>query len=129
MDISQTVSPRMRYRGQVLNQVYRVWLFRKLMPVLAVEIIAVAGLIYGLARSVFVAHVLENAIKVSSGNPIQIVSFFVSAFNHTSIVTKGVMLGLAVVVALLLRSITQGILRLILVRQNYFGRIEAKKTQ
>ena len=53
MDISQTVSPRMRYRGQVLNQVYRVWLFRKLMPVLAIEILAVAGLIYGLARSVF----------------------------------------------------------------------------
>jgi hypothetical protein len=110
-------------RGQVLKQVYRVWLFRKLLPVLVVEILVLVLILYKLGQVIFFQRILENALKVFFINPSQIISFVVSAFVEAPWATRILGFAVLVLVALLLRHITQGILRLILVRENYFGKV------
>lgn len=113
-----------RFRGQVLTQIYRVWLFRRLAPVLGAEIILTALVLYGLGRFIFVQHVLENALSVLFRDPGAIFEFALGAFVNAPILTKLLGLGFLAGAALVIRGITQGILRLILVRQNFFSRIE-----
>lgn len=114
-------SPRLR--GHILNQVYRIWLVRKLAPVLVAELAIVALVLYELGKTVFVQRVFENALKVFFVDPTQIFHFLATAFVHTHPLTKVLVFGLLVLVAFVLRHLTQGILRFILVRQNYFGKV------
>lgn len=114
-------TPRMR--GHVLNRIYRVWLMRRLAPVFAAEIAVTALLLYGLGRLVFVQRVVENATAVMFRDPAGIFSFTFAAFLHAPLATKGVIVGIFVLAALLIRLVTQGILRFILVRENYFRRV------
>lgn len=124
----ETTSPSINisshFKGQILRSVYRVWLFRKLMPVLLLEIAAFSTVLYLLSRAVFVRRVLENALNVLFLNPTALFSFAVSAFVHAAVVTKLLTIGFMVLVALLVRLVTQGALRFILVKENYFERLK-----
>lgn len=122
--MTDTVPASPRFKGEVLNKIYRVWLFRKLLPVLLLEIAVVALVLYELAKVVFFQRVAENAMKSFFSHPAGIFSFFVSAFTHASGVTKMLIFVIAVALAFFVRHITQGFLRLILVRENYFSRIQ-----
>ena len=123
--IQQSSSPSsLRFNGQILQSVYRVWLFRRLAPVLIGETILLSLLLYGMGRLIFVQRVLENGLNVFFANPPQIVSFLFEAFLHARGITKLLAVIILVLVALLIRHVTQGILRLILVRQNYFARVK-----
>lgn len=112
------------FRGRILNRVYRVWLFRKLAPVLLAEIIVLSLLAYGFGRLVFVQRVIENAVNVFFREPSGIFSFTIAAFLHAPLMTKFVVAGAAVLAALVIRLATQGILRFILVKENYFRQIQ-----
>lgn len=112
------------FRGQIIQKIYRVWLVRKLLPVLVVEVAVFSFILYKLGKAVFFQNIVNNALNVFLVNPPQIFSFLISAFNKAPFGTKLLGIGVVVLVALLLRHLTQGALRLILVKQNYFGRIE-----
>lgn len=112
------------FRGQILRQVYRVWLVRKFLPVFIAEIIVLSLLLYQAGRIVFVQRVFENAFNVLFNNPSGIINFGVTAFTHASTPAKIFGVAAAVFLALAIRRVTQGVLRLILVRENYFGKIE-----
>ena len=116
-------APRPHFRGETLRRIYRVWLFRKLAPVLAAEVIVISFLLYGFSRLVFVERVLQNGLNVFFQNPPGIFPFAVSAFLHAPAGTKMIIAGLVGLAALLIRLITQGVLRFILVRENYFSRV------
>lgn len=117
-------TPTPRFRGQVLRQIYRVWLFRRLAPVVIAEIIALVLLFYQLTRAVFVQRVVENGLNVFFARPAGLVPFFVSAFANTRPLTRLLAIGALAALALLVRHLTQGILRFILVRQNYFATLK-----
>ena len=117
-------TPRMRFRGDVLRKIYRVWFVRRLVPILLIEIAVLSALLYGLAHIVFVERIFANAITVLFREPSGIASFAVSAFLHAPVAAKLFTVALVVLVALLIRLITQGKLRFILLRENYFGTIE-----
>ncbi|MBI4225450.1 MAG: hypothetical protein HY617_03925 [Candidatus Sungbacteria bacterium] len=112
-----------KFNGQILQSVYRVWLFRKLLPVLIGEIIFLSLLLYGIGRLVFVERVIGNGFNVLFLNPTGIFLFGFDAFSHATGVTKLLAIAIVILAALVIRHITQGMLRLILVRQNYFGQI------
>ena len=112
------------FRGDVLRRIYRVWLVRKLAPILLVEIAVLSVLLYGLGRLVFVERVFANGLTVLFREPSGIVSFAVAAFLHAPVVAKLFSIALVVLIALLIRLVTQGMLRFILVRENYFSRVE-----
>ena len=112
-----------KFKGQVLRQVYRVWLFRRLLPVLVAEVAVLAFLLWQLGRVVFFQRIFENALNIFFLSPSQIVPFTVSAFTQAAWATRILSFGALVLIALVLRHLTQGILRLILVKENYFGKI------
>ncbi len=118
-----SVSVSARFRGETLNRIYRIWLFRKLAPVLVLEIAALSLLFYAMAQLVFVERVVDNGIGVFFRSPSGIPSFVIGAFLHAPMVTKFIVAGIVVFTALLIRLLTQGLLRFILVRENYFSRI------
>lgn len=111
------------YNGQILQSVYRVWLFRKLMPVLIGEIVLLSLVLYGIGRLIFVERVVDNFLNVLFLHPVGIFSFGFEAFARAAGLTKLLTVIIVVLIALVIRHITQGLLRLILVRQNYFGQI------
>ncbi len=113
-----------RFQGEVLNKVYRVWLFRKLLPVLVLEITVLSVILYLIGRTIFIQRVFENALTVFFLSPPGILAFMVNAFTGTSILIKVLSLVFIILTALLLRHLTQGVLRLILVRLNYFSRVK-----
>lgn len=116
------VSPR--FRGQIVQKIYRVWLVRKLLPVLIIEIAILSFILYKLGKAVFFQRIVNNALNVFLVNPPQIFSFLISAFDKAPFGTKLLGIGVVVLIALLLRHLTQGALRLILVKENYFSRIQ-----
>ena len=118
-----SVAGSARFRGEVLKQIYRVWLFRRLAPVLGAEVVITALVLYGIGRFVFVERVLGNALAVLFRDPAAIFQFAVGAFVNAPVLTKLLGLGFLAGAALVVRGITQGILRLILVRQNYFAKV------
>lgn len=109
-----------QFRGEILNRIYRVWLFRKFLPILVIEVLALSLALYWFVGAVFVERVFENAIRVFFDSPPQIFIFVLSAFAGAPLVTKLLALVISALLALLVRQLTQGFLRLILVRQNYF---------
>ncbi|OGZ96169.1 MAG: hypothetical protein A3B34_03385 [Candidatus Sungbacteria bacterium RIFCSPLOWO2_01_FULL_54_21] len=113
-----------RFRGDVLRRIYRVWLVRKLAPILLIEIAVLSALLYGLGRLVFVERVFANALTVLFREPSGIASFAVSAFLHAPVTAKLFSVALVILLALLIRLVTQGMLRFILVRENYFSRAD-----
>lgn len=113
-----------KLKGQVLRQVYRVWLFRKLLPVVIGEVLVLAVVLYQLGNLIFFQKIIENALNVFFINPSQIISFAISAFVKTPWMIKILGAGALILLAFLLRHVTQGVLRLILVRENYFGKVK-----
>ncbi|OHA00505.1 MAG: hypothetical protein A3C07_01495 [Candidatus Sungbacteria bacterium RIFCSPHIGHO2_02_FULL_47_11] len=118
----ETYTATTKFKGELLNHVYRVWLFRKLVPVLVAEIVILSVVFYYLGRAVFVQRVFENALKVLFADPPQIVSFIVSTFLHTGLAVQILAGVIMVLLAFLVRHLTQGLLRLILVREDYFSK-------
>lgn len=125
MDMNTTipsVSATPRFRGEVLNKVYRVWLFRKFLPVLLIEVAIFSFILYELAKAIFFQRVLENGMNVFFQSPLHIFSFFTGAFMDARFATKMLVIAIAIVFSLVIRQVTQGLLRFILVRQNYFAK-------
>jgi len=121
---SLELNKKVHFRGQILNQIYRVWLFRKLFPTLVIEIITLSLVLYQLGKIIFVQKVVQNALNVLFIHPPQIISFSITAFTHASLTTKILGAVAALLIAFLIRHISQGLLRLILVKENYFGKLE-----
>lgn len=119
----ETMQSSIKLRGQVLNQVYRVWLFRRLLPVVVAEIIILSLVLYQIAQVVFIQRVLENGLDILFVNPPRLFSFFVSMFTKATLGTRILGFAVIVLVALILRHLTQGLLRLFLVRENYFSKV------
>ena len=122
--MNTTLSPK--FRGEILRQVYRVWLVRRFLPAFVIEIAVLSAILYKFAKLVFIQRVVENATNVAVTNPSGILQFFISAFSNAPAATKLAGLGIIILAALLLRHLTQGILRFILVKQNYFGSTAAE---
>ena len=110
-------------RGTILKQVYRVWLVRRFLPVLIAEVAVLSFVLYAFARLIFAERILDNGLKVFFARPSAMGEFFVRGFLHASLGTQVLTSGIVLLAALLVRHITQGILRFILVKENYFGKM------
>ena len=125
--IPDSINTTPRFRGQILNRIYRVWLFRKFLPVLVLEVAVFSFAVYELTKIIFIQRIIENAMNVFFQNPSRIFSFFLWAFVDAQLATKILVIGVAVAFALVIRQLTQGLLRFILVRQNYFAAVQKEK--
>ena len=121
-----TTKSNAQFRGEVLQRIYRVWLFRTLLPVLLIEVAVFSFVLYELGKAVFFQRVLENAMNVSFQNPSHVFSFFLWAFVDARFGTQLLVIAVSVAIVFVIRQLTQGLLRFILVRQNYFSKVSHK---
>lgn len=124
---TQSIHAIPRFRGEILRQIYRVWLFRRFLPVLVLEVAVFSFIFYELAKIIFLQRIMENAMNVFFQNPSRVFSFFLWAFLDASFTTKILVIAIIAALVLVLRQLIQGLLRFILVRQNYFAKIEKQK--
>ncbi len=117
-----TITPTSKFRGEILRKIYRVWLFRKLLPVLVLEVAVLTAVLYWLGRAIFFQRIFENALNVLFLNPQQILNFLLVMFTNATPLARVLGFFVLVLFVLVVRHFTQGVLRLILVRQNYFSR-------
>ncbi len=118
-----TITPTSKFRGEILRKIYRVWLFRKLLPVLVLEVAILTVVLYWLGRAVFFQRIFENALNVLFLEPQQIFNFLLTMFTNATLLAR--ILGFVVLVlfVLVVRHFTQGVLRLILIKENYFSKV------
>ena len=121
--LTDSMNTTSRFRGELLKKIYRVWLVRTFLPVLLIEVAVFSFILYELAKAVFFQRIIENAMNVFFQNPPHVFSFFLSAFVDARFATKILVIAVVAALALVIRQLTQGLLRFILVRQNYFGKI------
>ena len=112
-----------RFKGEIIRKVYRVWLLRKLLPILFLEVGALSFLLSQLAKVAFVQRVVENALTILFAHPGRVPAFVLTTFTASSLGKEFLGVSILVVVALLVRHITQGMLRWVLVQVNYFGKV------
>src|SRR3990167_3946631 len=98
-----------KFKGEILRQVYRVWLFRKLLPVVIAEIVGFSAVLYILSRTVFIQRVLENAFAVLFAEPGRIVTFALSAFSNAPAGTRILLVIILLLLAFVIRHLTQGL--------------------
>lgn len=123
-EVISPTSPSLRatakFKGQILRKVYRVWLLRKFTPVIAIELLVMTFLINELGHVVFVQRIIENATNVLFAHPRGFIGFIVAMFTNASTGERFLGISIIVFVAITLRHLTQGLLRWILVKENYF---------
>ncbi|HEY4504731.1 MAG TPA: hypothetical protein VJI73_03085 [Candidatus Paceibacterota bacterium] len=80
-------------RRKVMRRVYMVSYIRRALSPVALKVYAVAFLLYGIGRQVFVAKVLDNAPGLAS--PLESLNFFTKAFIGTEILVQALVLACA----------------------------------
>jgi len=122
--IEQSVVPGPRFRGEILRRVWRVWLLRRFLPVLAVEVVGLTLFAYWLAHAVFVRRIIENALNVFFDNPAKVIEFIIFAFLYASIAVKALVFVVLVILTLLVWKTGKAVVRYAMLKEHYFGKAE-----
>lgn len=91
-------------KNRILWQIYIVWFFRRILPLMVVEVAVIALALQLFAHNVFVAQVLENAGLVASANYWNILKYLIKAFLNSKLITQLIVLGSLGLIALLIRA-------------------------
>jgi hypothetical protein len=106
-----------RVRGRIMNRIFLVWFLQRAVPLLALEILALAIGLTFLARFFFVSEVVSNSIIASYRNPFQIFSYLIAAFLHTTLVKQIVVIVLVLAGLFLFREVNRAIFSYLAVRR------------
>ena len=88
------------------------------MPLLVVEIIAIAVAVYFFVNLIFVVKVVDNALGASFGNPFKLIVYLWQAFLGTRPEVKVIIIALVLVGLKLLRDINRGIISYALMKRS-----------
>ncbi len=92
-------------KKKILWHIYLAWFFKRILPIIILEIGVVVMAVYFLAKFVFIERVVGNSLTWAAHNPISLFAFFISAFVHTTLLKQIIIIiGLALG-ALLIRDI------------------------
>lgn len=93
------------FKTQILWKVYLVWFFRRILPLVALEVLVLGAAVYFLARFIFVEKVISNTLAAAANNPLVIFTYLFYAFLGTTLINKVLIIALLSIGALLLRDI------------------------
>lgn len=91
-------------KAKILWRVYITWLFKRILPLLVLELAILVVAVYLLARFVFIEKVVSNTFLAASNSPLLIVSFMFSAFLYTTFLNQAIIVVLLSLGILLLRD-------------------------
>lgn len=98
------------FRNKVLWRVYLVWFFRKILPLILLQIGILIFALKIFAQEVFVGKVLENAALASDANYWQFIKYLATAFLQTHFLVQIAVLLVLGIGALLLRDAGRSLL-------------------
>lgn len=98
-------------KNRIMRRVYFVWFSRNVLPLLAVELVLLVGVVAGVFTQISVKHVLLNAITASDG-ALAFLLFFVDNFFVKSIQSQLLVAVWAVLGVFFLRDIRASLRRL-----------------
>lgn len=75
-------------KNKIAWKVYFIWLFKRVIPLFALEIVLIVLVLWFLGRLVFVQQVFTNAFLASSQNPFHLALYMFDAFVATSLFKK-----------------------------------------
>ncbi len=91
-------------RKKIMRRVYAIWFFRKATSPFVLETLAFAGGILGLASYVSFRNVMMNVSPILD-SPWSLAGFFSSAFSATELVSKILLVAMAVLIAFLMKDL------------------------
>ena len=85
------------FKNRVLWKVYAIWFMRRIVPLIAVQIVFLLIALRVFANKVFVGKVLENATGAADSNLWEFIKYIFTAFFGThTLVQIAILLGLGI---------------------------------
>lgn len=97
-------------KNRILWSVYVLWFFRRIMPLIVLQVVLFALALKVFARYVFVSKVFRNAALMSEFSYWDVLKFIYNAFINTHPLTQAVILIILGVTALLIRDLIRALL-------------------
>lgn len=97
-------------KNRIFWKVYFIWFFRKILPIIAIQIAVFALALQLFAKNVFVSRVLQNIAQVAESGYWAVLKYVIASFLNTHFVTQVVILAILAIVALLVRDIGRSLL-------------------
>lgn len=102
------------FKARILGKIYLIWFFRRIVPLMLIQIALVVFALKIFAKNVFVSKVLQNIGLVADRNYWEVFNYLLEAFLRTHIAVQvAILVGLGFI-ALLLRDIFRAIIAYIL---------------
>ena len=98
-------------KTKVMRRVYLTWFWRSVAPLLAVELVLLAGVAIGVLTHISVKHILVNALNASA-DARAFVMFFVNNFFVKSIQSRLLVVAFAAVAFFFARDLRNALKRL-----------------
>ena len=96
------------YKNKILWRIYVIWFFRRIIPLMLLQV-AIFGLALQLfAKNVFVSKVLQNIGQVSELGYWAVLRYLLNSFLATHPITQVIILVILGVISLILRDLARG---------------------
>lgn len=97
------------FKAKILGKVYFVWFFRRIVPLVLVQVAVAVFVIKIFAKNVFVSKVLHNVAIVSDSGYWEIFKYLINSFMATHFIIQLAILITLGLTALLIRDIVRAI--------------------
>lgn len=98
------------FKNRILWKIYLIWFFRRILPLIIIEIAVVIMALKIFAKNVFVGKVLENAALASESNWWEFIKYLASSFSQTHPIVQVTIIAILGLGALFLRDIGRTII-------------------
>ena len=91
-------------KSRILWKVYLNWFFKRILPLVVLEVLFLGTAAYLLAKYIFVGQIVNNTLLVIANNPLSAIYFLAWAFIKTHLLNKLIIIFLLSLGALFLRD-------------------------
>lgn len=92
------------FKNKIIWRVYIAWFFKRILPLLILEVLFLAVAAYFFAQYVFIERVVDNTLIGAARNPFQMFSYLFWAFLQAGLLKQIAAVALLALGALLLRD-------------------------
>ncbi len=83
----------LKLKNRIMRRVYAIWVFKRVLPYVAVESAGFAAMVYYFSKLVYVRSVIDNAIAAFFSNPQTWLFYEMSSFLNKGLAVQLLFLG------------------------------------
>ena len=91
-------------KSRIIWKVYFSWFFKRILPLLLVELVIIVLGLHFLAKYVFVEKVISHTLFLATANPLELFYYLLFSFAKTRLLTKATIIALLSFGVLILRD-------------------------